>query len=181
MPALCRPLFRKATEQDLGQIAGIYDRIHTQEEAGPVTTGWVRHVYPTRDTALAALKRDDLFVQEVDGLVTGAAVLNKLQVDVYKGAPWQHAAPDEAVLVLHTLVIDPLRKGQGLGKAFVLFYENHALQQGCLYLRMDTNALNRPARAFYKKMGYREIALVPCSFNGIEGVQLVLLEKKLSV
>ena len=52
------PLFRKAGVQDLDQIAAIYDRIHTLEEAGPVTTGWVRHIYPTRDTALAALKRD---------------------------------------------------------------------------------------------------------------------------
>lgn len=174
------PLFRKATEQDLDAITAIYDRILALEEAGSGTTGWVRHIYPTRDTALTALKRDDLFVQETDGQVTGAAVLNQLQVDVYKGAPWQHAAPDEKVMVLHTLVIDPLHKGKGLGRAFVRFYEDYALQQGCPFLRMDTNARNLPARAFYKKLNYQEIAIVPCVFNGIADVQLVLLEKKLS-
>ena len=32
---------------------------------------------------------------------------------------------------------------------------------------------------FYQKLGYTEIGIVPCVFNGIDGVQLVLLEKKL--
>ena len=43
---------------------------------------------------------------------------------------------------------------------------------------MDTNARNTRARALYKKLGYEEIAIVPCQFNGIDGVQLVLLEKR---
>ena len=44
---------------------------------------------------------------------------------------------------------------------------------------MDTNARNRAARALYKKLGYEEVSIVPCTFNGIAGVQLVCLEKKL--
>ncbi|CCX75214.1 acetyltransferase GNAT family [Dorea sp. CAG:105] len=31
----------------------------------------------------------------------------------------------------------------------------------------------------YKRFGYREADIVPCEFNGIPGVQLVLLEKRL--
>ena len=37
---------------------------------------------------------------------------------------------------------------------------------------------NTNARALYKKLGYKEIAIVPTVFNGIKGVNLVLLEKK---
>ena len=44
---------------------------------------------------------------------------------------------------------------------------------------MDTNARNIKARAMYRKLGYEEIGVAPCRFNGIEGVQLVLLEKYL--
>lgn len=172
-------LVRKARASDLDAIEAIYDRIHTAEERGPVTTGWQRFVYPTRATAEAALERGDLFVLEADGEVAGSALINQIQVDVYKDAPWQYQVPDEQIMVLHTLVIDPLRKGQGLGKTFVRFYEDYAGERGCPFLRMDTNALNLPARAFYRKLGYREIAIVPCTFNNIEGVQLVLLEKRL--
>ena len=46
-------------------------------------------------------------------------------------------------------------------------------------LRIDTNARNVAARAMYKKLGYKEIGIVPTVFNGIPDVQLVLLEKYL--
>lgn len=81
-------------------------------------------------------------------------------------------------MVLHTLVIDPMLTGKGYGKSFVDFYETYAISQGCHYLRMDTQAKNKNARAMYKKLGYKEIDIVPCVFNGIKDVQLVLLEKK---
>ena len=44
---------------------------------------------------------------------------------------------------------------------------------------MDTKVINSRARALYQRLGYKEIGVVPCVFNGIDGVQLVLLEKKL--
>ena len=40
-----------------------------------------------------------------------------------------------------------------------------------------TNEKNKKARALYNKIGYREAGVVPCIFNGIEGVPLVCLEK----
>ena len=172
-------LYRKATEQDIPAIAQIYSDIHTQEESGAVAIGWSRAIYPTEQTALLALQRGDLFVQECDGLLTGAAIINRIQVESYFGASWQYDAPEEQIMVLHTLVISPAVGRRGLGQDFVAFYEQYALQQGCPYLRMDTNARNLRARAMYKKLGYSEPDIVPCTFNGIEGVQLVLLEKKL--
>ncbi|MBR2471294.1 MAG: hypothetical protein IKB55_01285, partial [Clostridia bacterium] len=60
------------------------------------------------------------------------------------------------------------------------FYEQYALSQGCPYLRMDTNEKNIRARAMYKKLGFEEIGIVPCDFNGIPGIGLVLFEKKLN-
>ena len=170
---------RKAQKTDLDAVEAVYDAQHTAEEAGKSTVGWVRGVYPTRATAEAALARDDLFVLCEDGQVRGTAIINQIQVDVYEGAPWRCSAPDEQVCVLHTLVIHPAAKGRGLGRAFVAFYEDHARAHGCPALRIDTNARNSIARAFYKGLGYREIAVVPTTFNGIPGIDLVLLEKNL--
>ena len=82
-------------------------------------------------------------------------------------------------MVLHTLVVDPQAKGRGYGSRFVDFYESYALEHGCRYLRMDTNERNASARALYRNLGYREVPIVPCAFNGIPGVQLVCLEKTL--
>ena len=170
---------RKATARDLDAIEVIYDHIHTECEQGRATIGWIRGVYPTRATAQAALERGDLFVQEADGRVVGCAIINQVQVETYRQANWTHDAPDDQVMVLHTLVIDPAVKGRGLGTAFVTFYEQYALEHGCRYLRMDTNERNAGARSLYKRLGYREIDILPCEFNGIPGVNLVLLEKTL--
>ena len=67
---------------------------------------------------------------------------------------------------------------EGYGRSFILFYEAYSLEHGCSELRIDTNERNLAARAIYAKYGYQEIGMVPTVFNGIEGVNLVLLEKR---
>lgn len=170
---------RKAEWKDIDAIEQIYNDIHTAEESSAQTIGWIRGVYPVRKTAEDALKRGDLFVQEDQGQIVGAGIINQTQVDVYALGEWEHDAKDAEVSVLHTLVISPKASGKGYGKAFIAFYENYAIEHGCMELRIDTNARNVTARAMYKKLGYKEIGIVPTAFNGIPDVQLVLLEKYL--
>jgi len=171
--------FRKATSADIPFIAEIYEEIHTEEESGRVTIGWERGVYPVKATAEAALERGELFVALEDDQIVGAAIINQQQVDVYEGAAWIYPARDEEVMVLHTLVISPKNARRGYGEAFVRFYEDYARETGCSVLRIDTNERNLRARAMYKKLGYRESDMVPCQFNGMDGVHLILLERKL--
>lgn len=175
-------MIRKGRGTDIPRVAAIYDRILTEEEAGRASIGWVRGVYPTEETAREALDRGELFVLEEDGRILAAAKINQEQApkDAYAHAPWRYAeVPEEEVMVLHTLVVDPAQAGKGAGSAFVAFYEDYAREHGCAYLRMDTNAKNRVARRLYAHLGYWEAGVMPCSFNGIEGVELVCLEKKL--
>ena len=171
---------RRGTREDISEITAIYDRILAEEEAGRASVGWLRGVYPTEATALAALAVGDLFVMAEEGVLTAAARINQIQVPVYDQVPWTWPeVPAERVMVLHTLVVDPLCRGRGRGTAFVDFYERYARERGCPYLRMDTNEKNAAARALYARLGYREAGIVPCEFNGIPGVRLVCLEKKL--
>ncbi len=172
-------MFRKATEKDIDRINEIYDEIHDAIEAGTVTTGWIRGIYPTRKTAETAVAAGDMFVEEIEGTIVAAARINKEQVPEYADAAWAVDAPADEVMILHALVVSPKIKGKGYGTAFVDFYEKYALESGCPHLRMDTNAKNSAARGLYKKLGYTEASIVPCVFNGIDGVQLVCLEKNL--
>ena len=174
-------MIRKAMEADIPAVAEIYSQIHTAEETGQVTIGWIRNVYPTSETARQAQRRGELFVEEDGGVVVGAAIINQTQMDAYRKADWHYDAAEQDVMVLHTLVIAPGASGKGYGKAFVHFYEQYALAHNCHYLRMDTNSRNVRARDMYRKLGFREAGTVPCEFNGIEGVDLVLLEKALAV
>ena len=172
-------VFRKATEQDLLDVSDIYEAIHSEEEKGNMTICWKRGVYPTRATAEISLKRNELFVMEQEGKIVGTAIINQLQVESYKEVKWQFDVEESEVMVLHTLAIVPEMGRKGLGSKFVSFYEEYALQNGCRFLRMDTNEKNVNARALYKKLGYKEVGSVPCEFNGIQGFRMVMLEKKL--
>ena len=174
-------MIRKATLDDLDAISAIYDAIHDSEEAGLAVIGWDRAIYPTRATAQASILAGDMFVLEEEGRVLAAAKINQKQEESYAEGTWTHDAPDSEVLVLHTLVVHPEAAGRGIGTRFVAFYEECAARMACPYLRMDTNARNAAARALYKKLGYIEVSIVPCVFNGIAGVNLVLLEKTLAL
>lgn len=171
---------RKAKFEDISQVVKIYDDILKSEEEGKEKIGWIRGVYPTETTALEALKAEELFVMTQNEIVVAAARINQTQVPEYKNASWKYnnIEPNQ-VMVLHTLVVNPNFKGKGYGSAFVKFYEDYAKENNCLYLRMDTNAKNIVARKLYKNLGYLEVGIVPCIFNGIPNVQLVCLEKML--
>lgn len=86
-------MFRQATLSDLEQIAAIYDHIHTEEEAGRATVGWVRGVYPTRQTALDAIQAGDMFVAVENGRLVATAKINQEQVPEYAEAAWTQDAP----------------------------------------------------------------------------------------
>lgn len=173
-------IIRRAAPSDLDAIESLYNKILSkEEESGKVTTGWERGIYPRRETAEAALKRNDMFVMEDDGYIVGSGIINKEQVDVYAKAKWKFASKDLEVMVLHTLAIDPDKSGRGYGKRFVKFYEDYGRKSGCKYLRMDTNERNKPARSLYKSLAFDEIDCLSCIFNGLEGVNLILFEKKL--
>lgn len=173
-------MIRLATEQDISAIAHIYDAILTKEEQEPTTVvGWLRGVYPTEQTARDSLTKNELYVMEEQGRIVAAAKINQEQVPEYVNCPWRFDAPPEQVLVIHTLVVDTSLQGRGYATAFIAYYEEMARRMNCPYLRMDTNSHNIPARKLYQQLGYWEPGIVDCVFNGIPGVHLVCLEKKL--
>ena len=172
-------MIEMAKKEDIEGIVKIYNSILDKEEEGLLSIGWAKGVYPTEETARAALENQELYVVKENRKIVAAAIINQKQVAEYKDCNWQYECQDNEALVLHTLVVDPKRSKNGYGKEFLLFYEALAKEKGLKYLRMDTNAKNIVARAFYKKSGYREAGIVDCVFNKIPGVKLVCIEKRI--
>lgn len=172
-------MIRIACEADLEQVAAIYASVIAMEEKGLASTGWVRGIYPTMKTAEAALRDQELYVLEEQGVIAASARFNQKQEEAYASIPWLYAAPSEHVMVMHTLSVSPAFQHQGLARRFALWYEDFARERGCTVLRIDTNRINTRARRLYSSLGYREAGIIPTVFNGIEGVDLVCLEKQL--
>ena len=168
---------RKAAETDIPAVVKIYENVIDHDIKVKKTVGWKPGIYPTEDTARTGLEADDLFVMEDGGKIVATARINHDQPEEYRKVDWEHDLPDDKVLVLHTLAVDPSAAGHGYGTKFVAFYEKLAKDTGCAGLRMDTNRINTPARTLYAKLGYKEVGEIPCTFNGIEDIRLLCLEK----
>ena len=172
-------MIRRAKDCDISQIVSIYEEILSLEEAGKITTGWIKGIYPVEKNALAALSEGTLYVLEENGEILASAVINQKEADGYDKASWEIEAKREEVLVIHTLTVSPSASGCGYGTEFIRFYEAMGKKLGVKDLRLDTNERNKAARSLYKKLGYNEVGIVESDFNGLGKVKLVCLEKKI--
>lgn len=172
-------ILRLAIEADLPAVCGIYDRAHDMEEQGLWHTGWIRGIYPERDIAEESLAEGSLYVVEIDGAIAATARINQIQGDEYGQGRWSEDVPPEQVLVLHTMIVLPEYQRHGVAQFIVSEYADMARKLGCSWLRLDTNEINLPARALYKKLGFTEIGVALGDFCGLPDIHLMLLEKKL--
>lgn len=170
-------LFRPAAESDLDAIERHYTELLTHEaETGRSTTNWSLGVYPTRQTAAAALAAGTLWVLEREGEPVASVILNHHQDDFYATIGWQYPAPPEQVLVVHTLCIPPRYAGQGLGRECVSRIKQLAATMGCTVIRLDTWAGNIPAATLYQKNGFSLCGRAQVLFQGKIPEELVFLE-----
>ncbi|ULQ59418.1 GNAT family N-acetyltransferase [Brucepastera parasyntrophica] len=172
-------MIRKSSKSDIQDVVKIYEKIIEKESSFKIMTGWKKNLYPSHHTALEAHNCGELFVMEIDNEIAASAIINQNQICEYADCEWEFKARNNEIMVLHTLAVDPEKSGKGYATDFISFYENYALENSCRYLRLDTNVINSAARALYKKLGYKESGIILCKFNGIEGIQLVCLEKKI--
>jgi ribosomal-protein-alanine N-acetyltransferase len=73
---------------------------------------------------------------------------------------------DEAHLLL--LAVDPAQRRRGLGGALVRWLEASAQVAGIGTVYLEARARNTAARAFYRRLGYREIQQVEGYYSGRE-------------
>ena len=171
---------RKATFDDIDLVAEIYNKIHELEEAGEVSIGWNSKVYPVRETALDALKADTLFVMTINDEVVASAIINQEQLSAYSSVEWSFPASDDKVGVLHTLVVDPSFGKQGLGKAFVSYFEKYCKENGYIVVRLDTQVKNTRPFNMYLNLGYKLAGIRNTPFQDLQyNVELAMFEKKL--
>jgi ribosomal-protein-alanine N-acetyltransferase len=64
---------------------------------------------------------------------------------------------DEAHLCL--LAVVPSRRREGIGAALIAWLERTALDAGIGVIQLEARARNESARAFYSRLGYREVML----------------------
>jgi ribosomal-protein-alanine N-acetyltransferase len=78
---------------------------------------------------------------------------------------------DEAHLLL--LAVQNVDRRRGVGTALVTWLEKAALVSGAGQIYLESRQSNLQARAFYRRLGYREVQTVPGYYQGVEpGVRM---------
>jgi len=134
----------------LQEVLDLYDAVHTALERNPVSgPGWKRGVYPTQEEARAGLEEGSLYLlrDEATGRAAATVILNHDQPAAYGAAAWAIAASRSQVMVVHTFMTHPHFRRCGFGRRALAAAHTLAREAGCLCVRLDTYAGNRPARA----------------------------------
>ena len=174
-------MIRLATAADIPGVVAVYNAILDNEAATGINyTNWQKGKYPTIDTAKSILEAGTLYVGvDEDGTIWGSMNLNAIQLPEYVKIDWTIPASDDQVAVIHTLTIDPSRKGHGLARQMITFAEDTARAQGKTVMRFDTWEGNQPANHLYPAMGYHFAGSTDFFFMGYTHSVLNLYEKKL--
>ncbi|URT69428.1 GNAT family N-acetyltransferase [Cytobacillus firmus] len=140
---------RKGTKADLKEIIEIVQKtVSIMESEG--NDQWNR-TYPRNEDFLADVEAGSLYTAIFEGNVAGSITVDQIQAEEYKNASWRK---DEPCFVFHRLAVDPEIRGEGIASRLIAFAEDHAVNNGILYMRTDTYSLNKKAQRLFEKNGY---------------------------
>lgn len=106
--------------------------------------------YPNKEYFQECIEDKSLYVFTRDSEILGHVVLNEWEAKEWDAIPWSGENP----LIVHSLMINPLVQGKGLGKEFLGLCEQVAVEKGYDSIRLDAYSGNERAISLYKKLGY---------------------------
>ncbi|MEJ2508447.1 MAG: GNAT family N-acetyltransferase [Gammaproteobacteria bacterium] len=69
---------------------------------------------------------------------------------------------------LNLLAVHPGLRQLGIGRRLIEWLERSALTAGISTVYLEVRVTNRNAQAFYRRLGYRKVQLVPGYYSGVE-------------
>lgn len=148
------------TIDDINALEEIYNDLNDYLHLGINYPGWLKGVYPVRETAETGIKEGNLFTLRIGNRIAGSIILNHKQEEAYHQVTWEVGADDSQIIVIHTLVVHPDFMKQGISQRLMDFSRDYALQKDAKCIRLDVAIQNAPAISLYEKCGYHYIGTV---------------------
>ncbi len=115
---------------------------------------WNEH-YPSQAAFEKDLERNELFVLEIDGILSGTLVISTLMDEEYIPIAW--CTPNGNNVYIHRLSIHPTHQGKGFAQKLMDFAEHRARRRGFVSVRLDTFSQNKRNQKFYETRGYQKL------------------------
>lgn len=158
-------LIEKGTVNDIDQLEALYNDLNDYLQSGTNYPGWLKGIYPNRETAVRGIQEDSLFVLRMNKEIAGSVILNHEPEAAYNQVEWGVEGDYKDIIVIHTLVVHPKYLKHGLGAELMEFAGRYSLDHQMKAIRLDVSIHNTPATALYEKCGYRYVGTVDLGLN----------------
>lgn len=145
---------------DIDELERLYDTLIDYLTQTINYPGWLKGVYPVRQTAEEGIAQGRLFVLRKKGVIAGSIVLNHRPEKAYHQAKWSVDGEINEALIVHTLVVHPQFMKQGIARSLLEFAKEFAHSLPVKAIRLDVSIHNTPAIALYEQLGFRYIETV---------------------
>jgi len=151
---------RRATHKDVDELEKLYDDLNDYMSSNINFPGWLKGIYPIRETAVEGISEESLFIAEDNNKIIGSIILNQTPEEAYNKVKWLTKTNYNEILVARTLVVHPTYFKKNVATTLLSFAKEYAISQGVKSIRLDVSTNNTPAIGLYRKMGYKYIDTV---------------------
>lgn len=146
-------MIRKATLNDIDSIIEI-TRACARYMIARNIFQWNEH-YPNRAPFENDVKRDELYVLEVENTIIGCIAISIVMDNEYVPIKW--LTPNENNIYIHRLAIYPKHQGNGYAQELMNFAEKFSIEKNYTSVRLDTFSQNNRNQKFYELRGYQKL------------------------
>ncbi|UII77749.1 GNAT family N-acetyltransferase [Flagellimonas sp. HMM57] len=115
---------------------------------------WNEH-YPTKNTFIKDIERNELYVKMLDNQIVGTVVVSTYMDEDY--VPVQWLTPNKNNIYIHRLSVHPSFQGKGFAQELMNFAEDYSKTNGYASVRLDTFSQNKRNQQFYEQRGYQKL------------------------
>lgn len=146
-------MIRKAEEKDIKSILSLTKACAKSMIENGIFQ-WNEH-YPSQSAFQNDIKRDELYVLEIDKAIQGTIVISTLMDSEYKPIKWLTSNKNN--IYIHRLAIHPRLQGQGYAQQLMSFAEQYSIDNTYSSIRLDTFSQNKRNQKFYELRGYKKL------------------------
>jgi len=115
---------------------------------------WNEH-YPNATAFENDIKRNELYVLEINDEVKGTIVISTFMDEEYIPIKW--LTENKNNIYIHRLAIHPELQGKGHAQQLMDFAEQFAIENNYSSIRLDTFSQNKRNQKFYELRGYKRL------------------------
>ncbi len=115
---------------------------------------WNEH-YPSKSAFENDVRRNELYVLEVNSTIIGCIVISTHMDDEYIPIEW--LTPNNKNIYIHRVAIHPNYQGKGYAQQLMAFAEKYTIENNYTSIRLDTFSQNKRNQKFYELRGYKRL------------------------